>query len=165
MSWKATAFVKELRDGLTMTEKFVLLMLAEYHQTDSKLSWPSTKTLAFDCLIEERSVKRILGRLEEGGFIERVRGGGQGHTTAYKFTGLKGDPKTVTPETLSIETLTPGVGNSDRNSDPSGSAIRKEQIERVELKERVCKKHPDSGLTNWGTCWECYTEAHATDTG
>src|SRR5580698_189726 len=131
MSWKATAFVKELRDGLTVTEKFVLLMLAEYHRTDDQLSWPSTKTLAYDCLIEERSVKRILARLEDNGFIERAKGGGQGHTTAYKFIGLeevKGDRKTVTCRTLTPETLTQTVTaeatNSDRNSDPTGNAIR-----------------------------------------
>jgi hypothetical protein len=126
MSWKATAFVKELRDGLTVTEKFVLLMLAEYHRTDDQLSWPSTKTLAYDCLIEERSVKRVLARLEDNGFIERAKGGGQGHTTAYKFIGLeevKGDRKTVTRRTLT-QTVTVEATNSDRNSDPAGNAIR-----------------------------------------
>lgn len=23
-----------------------------------------------------------------------------------------------------------------------------------------CEKHPDSGLTHWGTCWGCYSERH-----
>ena len=55
MSWKATAYVKELREGLTVTDKFVLLMLAEYHRTDDKLTWPSASTLALDCLL--RSVR------------------------------------------------------------------------------------------------------------
>jgi hypothetical protein len=21
-----------------------------------------------------------------------------------------------------------------------------------------CESHPESGLTNWGTCWQCYSE-------
>lgn len=161
VSWKATAFVKELREGLNVTEKFVLLMLAEYHRTDDKLSWPSVATLAADCLLEERSVKRILSRLEAGGFIMRVLGGGRGNMTAYKFIGLdikkKGDIESVIPQSpFAGETVTVEAINSDRNSDPTGSAIRKAPVLEPVIYEQLCKSHPNSGLTQWGTCWDCY---------
>ena len=120
MSWKATAFVKELRENLTVTDKFVLLMLAEYHRTDDKLAWPSAATLADDCLMEERSVRRILARLEENGFLLRKPGGGRGNVTGYQFIGLdvKGDCKTVITETLTQETVLQTVTPQSQNSDP-----------------------------------------------
>lgn len=27
-----------------------------------------------------------------------------------------------------------------------------------------CSRHPDSGLTQWGTCWSCYAEKHGSQT-
>ena len=27
----------------------------------------------------------------------------------------------------------------------------------------ICGRHPDSGLTNWGTCWTCYSEKYRGD--
>jgi hypothetical protein len=27
--------------------------------------------------------------------------------------------------------------------------------------DKPCKKHPDSGLTQWGTCWACYSEKNS----
>jgi Helix-turn-helix domain len=107
MSWKATAFVKELRRNLTVTEKFVLLILADYHRTDDKRAWPSTETLAIDCLMEERSVRQILGRLVEKQFLRRTIGGGRGNCNAYQIVGLdvkKGEQKTGFVETGFIET-------------------------------------------------------------
>lgn len=96
MSWKATAFVKELRDGLSITEKFVLLILADYHRTDGKNEWPSMATLASDCLMTERGVQQVIARLD-GSFIRREIGGGRGNNNAYKFIGLdiaKGEQET-----------------------------------------------------------------------
>lgn len=29
--------------------------------------------------------------------------------------------------------------------------------------ENTCELHPDSGLTNWGTCWGCYAEKHGAE--
>jgi hypothetical protein len=108
MSWKATAFVKELRRNLTVTEKFVLLILAEYHRTDDKLTWPAVSTLADDCLLTERGVLQILERLEGKGFIVRVRGGGRGNRTSYQIVGVdlkKGAQESVNGCAVNVETL------------------------------------------------------------
>lgn len=130
MSWKATAFVKELRANLIVTEKFVLLMLAEYHRTDDKLSWPSIATLSHDCLMEERSIRQILARLEEKRFIRRELGGGRGRITAYQIAGLDYinpasetvNTETVFPETLS-ETVFPHVVNPASGTSPYKEAL------------------------------------------
>lgn len=127
--------MKELRENLTLTEKFVLLMLAEYHRTDQKNSWPSSGTLAHDCLMDRRSVLRVVARLEEKQFVVRDIGGGRGKVTAYKIVGLdvlKGDLETVIPGSqFSAETVTETVTVETRNSDPTAHAIRKERVEPV----------------------------------
>jgi hypothetical protein len=97
MSWKATAFVKDLRENLTVPEKFVLLILADYHRSDDKVAWPSVSTLAYDCLMEERSVSRILSRLEEKQFIRRLAGCGRGKMSVYQFIGLDVKDDSGTP--------------------------------------------------------------------
>ncbi|MGA8154429.1 MAG: hypothetical protein WB952_26025 [Terriglobales bacterium] len=28
-----------------------------------------------------------------------------------------------------------------------------------------CERHPDSGLTQWGTCWGCYADKYSNQTG
>jgi len=35
------------------------------------------------------------------------------------------------------------------------------QLDKRPATGPVCSLHPDSGLTNWGTCWECYSEKYA----
>jgi len=108
MSWKACAAVKELRVGLDSMEKFVLLVLAEYHRTDGKNEWPSMSTLAEDCLLSERGVRQIVSRLEENGFLRRSLGGGRGKLNSYKIVGVdfkKGEPETGNQETLNDETV------------------------------------------------------------
>ena len=115
MSWKATAYVKEIRKELTVHEKFVLLMLAEYHRTDDKETWPSLETLAEDCLMDRRSVYRILSRLEAGRYIRRNSGGGRGHRTAYQIAGV--DYINRDRETGITET---GIANQGQKGDPDG---------------------------------------------
>ncbi len=89
MSWKATGYVKELREGLSVTEKFVLLVLADHHRTDDKGAWPSLRTLASDCLMTERGVQQIIARLVEGEFLEKISGCGRGNVSGYRIIGKK----------------------------------------------------------------------------
>jgi hypothetical protein len=108
MSWKACAAVKELRADLEPMEKFVLIILAEYHRTDGKNEWPSMNTLAEDCLITERGVQQIVSRLESKGFIKRTIGGGRGRLNCYKIAGVdfkKGESETPNGETVNSQTL------------------------------------------------------------
>jgi hypothetical protein len=135
MSWKATAYVKELRNGLSVTDKFVLLMLAEYHRTDQKNSWPSVATLSDDCLMSIRGVQQILARLVENDFIRRQIGGGRGNVTAYQIVGLdvvKGEPQTANTGSVNgdslNETLHSHAGKGERNPAQPCNAIRNEPV-------------------------------------
>ena len=106
MSWKATGYVKELRDGLSCNEKFVLLLLAEYHRTDEKSAWPSVSTLAKDSLMTDRGVQQILARLEENGFIVKKSGCGRGNVSGYQIVGVdleKDEPQTSNDGAVFIE--------------------------------------------------------------
>lgn len=129
MSWKASGYVKELRDGLTVTDKFVLLVLAEYHRTDEKLSWPSVATLADDCLMTERGVRQILARLVKNGFIMRSQtGNGRGNISGYKIVGLdikKGELETVNGCAPFKETLHSHAVKGERN--PAQPAYRNKE--------------------------------------
>jgi hypothetical protein len=96
MSWKATAYVKELGKGcVNRSEKLLLFVLADYHRTDMDSAWPSVKTLAADALMSDRTVQRCLAKLEAKGIICIGRGTGRGATNTYNFPQLKG--ATTTP--------------------------------------------------------------------
>lgn len=135
MSWKASAFVKEITNNITQSEKLVLLVLADYHHTKEKAAWPSLEVLAEECLVTKSGLCRILSRLEKKQFLVRDSGGGRNKRTTYSFIGL--DLETVTEgHPLILETVTETVTekalNSDRNSDPTEHAIRKEPVLELE---------------------------------
>lgn len=88
MSWKATAYVKELVEGLSHTEKLVLFVLADYHNSAKKVAWPSMPVLAAEALMSERNLRRILANLEAKKVILRVQGRGGKDTTLYCFPVL-----------------------------------------------------------------------------
>jgi len=139
MSWKATGYVKELRTGLSVTEKFVLLILADYHRTDEKSAWPSVSTLAKDCLITDRGVQQILARLEEKHFIVRKSGCGRGNVSGYQIIGVdchKGELETLNTGSVNTDsTFTKQLKGEQTphshvvNPAQPTSAIRKEPLE------------------------------------
>lgn len=164
MSWKGTAFVRDLHEGITSTEKFVLMMLGEYHRTDGKNEWRSVETLTHDCMMTVRAMKRILARLEKKDFVRRYGGGGRGHIASYQIVGLdvqKGGRKTVVSETTVSQTVAETVATEVRNS---GSARQPNKVLPVLESNRlgnICSKHPNSGLTQRGGCWDCYANKYS----
>lgn len=70
MSWRATAAVKEITEGLTRSEKFLLLILADYHNAETGQCDPTLKRLGRDALMTERAAQIVIKSLEEKGFIQ-----------------------------------------------------------------------------------------------
>jgi Helix-turn-helix domain len=101
MSWEATGYVKKIKIGLSVNEKFVLMILADYHRTRERSAWPSSQTLAEDCLMTKRGVQQILARLEENGFIVKTSGCGRGNVNGYKIVGLDVEEETSSDNVLS----------------------------------------------------------------
>lgn len=128
MSWKASAFVKEIVKNITITEKLVLLVLADYHNTKDKACWPSIPTLSDECLVSERAMYNILDRLEEKGFIEIARTPGK--QNLYRISGLD-TPEPSSPvlinKPLQKTALTP-----EDTPEPPCSVIRKEPVFELE---------------------------------
>lgn len=91
MSWKATAYVKELivcpnGQRITAVEKLVLFVLADYHHTKQNIVWPSQETLAEEALCSERTVRRVISSLVEKGVLEVASRQGGGKSAVYHFT-------------------------------------------------------------------------------
>lgn len=67
MSWAAVAWA--VRQRLPSTQKLVLIMLAERHNSDSGRCDPSHERLADDCGLTRRSVMDQIKKLEDAGYI------------------------------------------------------------------------------------------------
>jgi len=85
MSIRAIAYVKPLV-GLSLREKMLLFVLADYHNTRSDASWPSIPLLARESLMSEREAYKVIGQLERKGIIERLSTPGRGN--AYRFPSI-----------------------------------------------------------------------------
>jgi len=48
--------------------------------------------------------------------------------------------------------------SSKSTDDNATSYLDFEGTLKKENGREECKLHPESGLTQWGTCWECYAE-------
>jgi hypothetical protein len=96
MSWKATAYVKPLKaapDGtpLSRGEKFLLFILADYHNDEQRAAWPSAAALARDALMTLRHVRNLISSLKSKGVIctsQRHSAEGDFDTNLYHFHAL-----------------------------------------------------------------------------
>jgi hypothetical protein len=96
MSWQATAYISELTitptgDKLTRSEKLLALLLANRHNPDYDIAWPSIPRLAQEALLSVRMVQYALQSLEKKGVISierRWKGPQECDTNVYRFPGL-----------------------------------------------------------------------------
>ena len=93
LSWKATAYVKDLgRDRVTASEKLLLFVLADSHNEDRGYAFPSMPLLAEQSLRSKRQTERLLRSLEAKGLLTVRRQAVRGRANEYGFPGLnKGD--------------------------------------------------------------------------
>lgn len=164
MSKMAQDYVLDLGKRVTRHQGHLLLALACYHQSSRETYWPSHRTLAAKLSTDERQVRRIVAELKAQGVLAYERGIGAGNLCEYRFPELEN--RTQQPSFASEKT----GQKEDKKEDNSTLAIRNIQSQNLTstkppnpLSESkpTCEKHPDSGLTNWGTCWTCYAEKHS----
>jgi len=92
-------------------ERLVLLALADACSRDDGTGcWPSAATIARKANVSDRTVRRVIARLEAGGHVIVNRGGGRaGSTNAYTVVlGIHSPGQTVTPDKV------PGDDGGDR---------------------------------------------------
>jgi hypothetical protein len=85
-------------------ERLVLLALADACSRDDGTGcWPSAATIARKANISDRTVRRVIARLEADGHVRVHRGGGRaGATNSYTVvTGIHSPGQAVTPDILS----------------------------------------------------------------
>jgi Helix-turn-helix domain/DnaA N-terminal domain len=144
MSWQACYYAKKLRaapngERITAYEKLVLLHLADAHNEERGIAWPSEPTIAEDCAVCLRQVQNLLHSLERKGVIRILRPekNGRGRCLRYRFPELdaqaeKGAPNSplVSQRRKMQERRIERLGNTQerRNIDAQNSSvIRKEQ--------------------------------------
>lgn len=106
MSWKATAYIKDLQQApngqkITCSEKLIMFVLADCYNEDYHQAWPSVQRLATASLMTERHARRILIALEGKGLIQIVRRQGSGNTNIYRFLGYPPEVTKGKPDILS----------------------------------------------------------------
>lgn len=118
MSWEATAFVAGLHEGVTRSEKMLLLCLANRHNHDKKHAWISVPKLALDAMMSERTVFRLLDSLEKKRVISITTRPGQ--TSEYRFVGFD-TPAVLSGVTRANVTPTPDKPEPEMTPTPDRS--------------------------------------------
>ena len=159
MSDTAREYIKKLATGrVSASVRSCLFFVADYHNVKQGCAWPGVDTIAADMDLSVRQVRRLLAEAQAAGVIRYSPGVGRGNFGQIVFVEIaKADTRVPFSEV-----------KGDIKGDIPGSAIRKEPgtIEPKPLNplseaNPTCEKHPESGLTAWGTCWACYAEKHA----
>jgi len=89
MSWEASGWAKSVRtcpngEMITRSEKFLLLILADYHNHQIGAAFASVTRIADDAISSERQCRYLLRSLETKGLIVTIIGR-LGKTNSYKF--------------------------------------------------------------------------------
>jgi hypothetical protein len=143
VSWKATAWAKETRGHAGYATKTLLYTLADYHDTEKDLAWPSQTTLSDDCEMPLRTVQHSLAWLETRGFITTVQKGNQYQPTHYRLNfsvaGAQSyEPATSGPATIApaSEPATSDIVNPQRDTSepatPVGTSLQEPPLEPPE---------------------------------
>lgn len=157
MSVQALSWVLD-RSKSRLAARLVLLSIANHANERGDNAWPSVRTIAREAHVTDRQVQRALVTLVGLGELLIIHGAGPGGAHVYQvFMG--GDKLSPPPVTF-----TTGRG------DISDGAIRKNRPEPSKAnpptplkKGGVCEKHPESGRTVKGACFECYAQTHSAE--
>jgi hypothetical protein len=120
MSWKMSGRVKDIMCGargeeISGTQKFILLVLADYFNDEEGYAWPSVATLANKCLCSERTVQDSLRHLEHVGLISIEKITGQ----KSRYYVLSCTPEKSAGVQLEVEDETGGVQLDVKSGDVS----------------------------------------------
>lgn len=86
MSWQASAHVAEIVEGISRSEKLVLMVLANRHNPDTGRCDAAVPRIARESLMSVRTCQASLSRLEEKGFVRIEKR--PGFTNQYWLLGL-----------------------------------------------------------------------------
>ena len=70
---KATQLERGVLVTLTPSERFLLITLADFESVEEGYAYPSLSTLVEETGFNKATITRLLGKLEDGGLIIRVK--------------------------------------------------------------------------------------------
>lgn len=135
----------------SQTERFVMLALADYANDDG-VCWPSVTAIAEKTCITERSVRRIMRRLCECGWLEIEPGAGRNNCNIYRvktLTQCQPDTKSAltqcpkNPDTVSVNPDTVSAKPSRTIKKPSKGKPEKpdEAVQAFEAWNEIANRH------------------------
>ena len=144
MSWKATAWAKDTRHR-NAGQKFVLMILADYHDAERGVAWPSQARLASDCQMDERTIRRHLRNLVVDGFVVVEQKGNQFQPSKYRLTFVSG-ARSCEPD-ISAADKSPGtkVNRTNHAGEPDTGRWSSHQEPPVDNERKTTSKeskHP-----------------------
>lgn len=98
MSWKLAGIVKSLTHTpsghkLSSSEKLFLIILADYSDEHTGISWPSVERLADECVCSVRTLQYIIKSMKDAGFVDVIpRIGSSNHYKLLVEGGAKSAP-------------------------------------------------------------------------
>ena len=148
MSWEATAFVADLTENITRSEKMALLCLSNRHNVDEGYARPSIPNLARQALMSVSTCLRVLANLERKGFIRIDKR--PGLTNHYYFVGL--ETTSVTMKRASRPATSAKTQDTRSISDPTrfisgGTTVTVESVSTDDPKDRSERSEPKARTT------------------
>ena len=103
---------------LTNNQKLVAQAL-RYHMNNSDgRCFPSIKTLASECSLSEKTVRKDIKALVDAGFVSKIAGNGRGNRTQYMLHPIQSDVDNLNNHKGNPSTLSPNY-SPDKDINPS----------------------------------------------
>lgn len=103
------------------SELLLLLMIANHAHADGTNAFPSTGTLAKECRMSARQIRRLLRILEASGELITHRHDGKAHSYSIRMEDGPSQAPEAIPDTASDKTSPPASGGSDPGQDVQGT--------------------------------------------
>jgi hypothetical protein len=151
---------------LPLTEKMVLLVIADHASDDGTEAWPSQATIAKKASVSIRTVQRAVNTLVEKGFVYMQKGAGgsatcredrRPHKYTINLSVLRGDATTTRKsrgdaDDLDGATITPSTGRLSRPMNlPSEPSLETPVVRTIRTEEGIIKAN-----TPFDLFWKVY---------
>lgn len=143
MSWENLATVLKMTEGINSTEKYLLFMLAYYHNDEFDRCDPSVERLSRDVLRSKRHVQRTLRSLARRGIITIRERSGTSHqydlqlltrepdVTCDVVSHVTSETGTREPDVIRTKNITSSEGSPSENSSSSAEEEEEDFLNRV----------------------------------
>lgn len=167
------------RSALSGAQMLLMQAIADCADDDG-FAYPSVRHLVWKTGLSRSGVQKILAFFREAGYLNGTPVETGDASTRYRIMVINLPEKTpwrtikgrVSGQSGREYTLPTTLAGSSPPRPPRAvtlptrSARNKEETSRNIIKsgDQNCEIHPNSGLTQWGSCWGCYAAKHSAAT-